>query len=167
MNKSIYKWLGNYLKVEGKNIGEHDVEEMLKSELATSYLIVWPILEQKLCNGFFKPCKISNYAEKYISKYEQMDIDDAVKHFYERYQDKDFYRHLKHGDKHTENYDKILASDFSSISDEDKINFILYVVYRYRNNIFHGNKKILSWAQYSTEINLCLEVMMKLIDNLT
>ena len=40
---------------------------------------------------------------------------------------------------------------------------LLVVVYRFRNNIFHGNKGVDSWLQYRPQIEKCTNVMQHLI----
>lgn len=37
-----------------------------------------------------------------------------------------------------------------------------YIVYRYRNNMFHGNKGLESWLQFEEQIKDCITVMKKL-----
>lgn len=46
---------------------------------------------------------------------------------------------------------------------KSKLKLILFVVYRFRNNIFHGNKGVNSWIQYTEQIRHCVQVMKVLI----
>ena len=52
----------------------------------------------------------------------------------------------------------------ADLSDEEKLVLMIYVVYRYRNNIFHGNKGIESWSHYTSQIELYLDFMMSILD---
>jgi len=60
--------------------------------------------------------------------------------------------------------DTIRKSKISSLNNTEKFEFLIYIVYRYRNNIFHGNKGVTSWTKYEEQIDKCVQVMTFLID---
>jgi hypothetical protein len=62
-----------------------------------------------------------------------------------------------------EEMDQLRKKDISGFSFSEKIYFSMGVVYRYRNNIFHGNKKVDSWLQYRDCISKCIGMMQLLI----
>lgn len=62
--------------------------------------------------------------------------------------------------------EEILSGNLGFANDEQKLKFLLYVVFRYRNNMFHGNKCLSSWLKYKIEINHCIKVMINSIDYL-
>lgn len=49
---------------------------------------------------------------------------------------------------------------YKKITSEDKLALMFYVVYRYRNNIFHENKGIMSWTQDTEQIEKCISFMI-------
>ena len=49
------------------------------------------------------------------------------------------------------------------LSESDMIFMLVFVIYRFRNNIFHGNKGVGSWLQYKEQIKWCFTVMQLLI----
>lgn len=53
----------------------------------------------------------------------------------------------------------------SDMKPEDMVFFVAFVVYRYRNNMFHGNKGIHSWLQYGEQIRLCTEAMQAFVSH--
>jgi len=57
----------------------------------------------------------------------------------------------------------ILSKDFEVLSADEIAFFTIFVVYRYRNNIFHGNKGVASWLKFQDQIKLCIKVMQTLI----
>ena len=98
---------------------------------------------------------------KYKKWEDSLDIE--FQYFYERYQNDELYKNLIHDD----NYDdikNILKTDKSNITNKDKLFLLLYVVYRYRNNIFHGNKGVRSWIKYIVQIEKCVKVMIIMLD---
>jgi hypothetical protein len=155
MSQTFEKWLASYLKQEESEIGV-----LLKSELATRFLMVWSMFESKCFGGFMKVKDINNYA-KQVTGENNFDIkyfSNALVHFHKRYQNKKLYKNLMHEQK-SEEMDKILKKDLSSLSQDESIFFLLFVVYRYRNNIFHGNKGVNSWLKFEKQIEYCIEVM--------
>ena len=152
---SIKKYLATYFKTEAKTI-----DQMLKNELATSFLLIWPIFEQEFFGGF---CKI-NIIEKFSKDYESFfDNEEIFQHFYLRYQDKNNYRHLIHEQKY-DLFEEILKKPLNEITNDEKLLFVTYVIYRYRNNIFHANEGIESWAKYGKQIAYCIEFMTSILE---
>lgn len=162
MEKNISDKVKNWLATQF-DTDSNRVDEMLDSQLATTYLLIWPIMEQKLFGGFMQKEKIEEAADTYSNYYSKMNVQDIVKHFHERYQDRTRYANLKHGDN-APVIDAILNKRFVALDYKEKLMLMFYVVYRYRNNIFHGSKGIQSWTTYSTQIDKCIEFMMIIVD---
>ena len=136
----VRQWLAKHFDTE-----EEQIEQMLKTELATTYLLIWPIMEQGLFGGFMQKAKIKDVAAKFEQYYSEIDTKEAAKHFHTRYQDKNHYRNLKHYDEYP-SVDETIKKQFDETNCHERLELLLYVVYRYRNNIFHGNKGIESWC---------------------
>lgn len=158
LEECVLHWLSKYFDTEQKQI-----EEMLKNELATSYLLIWPIMEKDLFNGFMTKTEIKDSATKLEQYYSEIDTEGIAEYFHKRYQNKDYYRNLKHSDNY-QFVDDIINKNFEETSLHERMELLIYVVYRYRNNIFHGNKGIESWTRFRAEINLCIRVMMRILD---
>jgi hypothetical protein len=93
-------------------------------------------------------------------------LQEPVAHFHGRYQDKKLFKNLMHEDKR-EVLAGLLAKDLATLSYCEKINMLLIVIHRFRNNIFHGNKSVKSWLTYKVQINLCITAMQTFIDSST
>jgi hypothetical protein len=52
---------------------------------------------------------------------------------------------------------RILATPEDDVFSADKLDIILIVVHRYRNNMFHCNKGLVSWLDYNPQISRCIE----------
>ena len=155
---SAKTWLARY-----NNISERDVDNILKDEKATSYLLVWSIFEQDIFNGFMGGNDIRNVSVKFEKYYANLAINDIAQKFHHRYQNADNYKHLIHAQKN-ERFKTIIDKPFTNITQIELLEMLFYIVYRYRNNIFHGNKKVLAWTQYTEQIEDCLTFMTKIID---
>ena len=158
MKHEIKSWLAKILLTT-----EINIDNILNEEKATTYLWVWSIFEQKVFNGFVKKVDLKTKAKELSSNYDLLGLDDIIRKFHKRYQDKDIFRHLKH-DENSKSIEDQLSKEFNTLTNEEKLYIALYVAYRYRNNIFHGNKGVLSWVHYTEQINDCITVMIKITD---
>lgn len=156
----IEEWLA---KIHNTNVD--NIKNILKDEKATTYLMVWSTFEQKIFAGFMTKNKISNAAKRYSQIYDLLNIDDIAKRFHSRYQNKMNFKHLRHNETNTVEIEKILSKQYDTLSNTEKVHLLFYVSYRYRNNIFHGNKGVLAWNRYTQQINDCILFMISLIDN--
>jgi hypothetical protein len=156
MIESVKIWLANYLKVpinKIEKIGEPNV---------AGFLIVWTIFEQNSFEGFLKPKAIIPFAQKHAEVLSPL-INQYAEYFHQRYQDPKKYKNLKHEDANAE-IDNVLVKSYVNLTDYEKVLLTLYIVYRYRNNIFHGNKGVMSWLKYKNQIEMCVNVMTIIID---
>lgn len=158
-NSEAYEWLAELYETDVNGI-----TEALKDEKASLFLIVWSIFEQRLFKGFFQKKKIQDYANNHIQKIDIEKLEKIIKYFYERYQDEKKYKNLRHDDS-CPAVEEILKKTYCSLNDEEKFVLLLYVIYRYRNNIFHGNKGVMSWNQYKEQIEYCLDAMIIILDS--
>lgn len=154
----VYKCLADCYETDIANI-----DKAFKSQTATMYLLIWPTLEKVLFDRYAKYEKIEEVADKYQEFYAEMEIEQDVRYFYDRYQDKEKYRQLRHSRYGYEEISDILNKRYELLSLKEKLQLMLFVVYRYRNNIFHGSKGLESWIRYSLEIEKCLLFMAKII----
>ena len=155
---NVVNWLARYHQVN-----EQDFRNALKDEKATSYLLIWSIFEQRIFNGFMKVEIINNTSQKFEKHYSSLDIDSIAQKFHTRYQNKEHYQHLIHS-KDNITFRSIINMPFENISEFEKLQMLFFIVYRYRNNIFHGNKKVLTWTKYTEQIEDCLLFITRIID---
>ena len=158
MKTELKKWLAENLDTTPKNI-----ENIINEEKATTYLWIWSIFEKRIFDGYMTTSKILNSSEILSKYYNEFNLDCIAKKIYKRYQDNKRLKNLLHKDKNIR-FESFLNKTFEDLSESEKIYLLLYTAYRYRNNIFHGNKGVLSWVNYSEEINDCLSIMMSIID---
>lgn len=153
------QWLAKYLGQD-----THQVELLLRDKTAIRFLIAWSIFETICFGGFAKDKDIEDVAKGLVGTkgFQPSELMVAASHFHERYQDKKLFRNLMHKQKSSK-LDLIRQKDFESLSADEIVFFVIFVVYRFRNNIFHGNKGVASWLKFKPQIKLCIEVMQTLI----
>ena len=159
MNKEVKSWLAVHY-----NTSDIDIDSIVKNETMILFLITWSIFEQTCFEGFMKKEKILEFVEKIATSVDMLKYEEAVKHFYDRYQDDNKFKGLVNRE-HFSLVEVLLKKKYLEIVNTDKLIFLVYVIYRFRNNIFHGNKEVRSWSKYEREIELCTYSMTKLIES--
>lgn len=142
-----------------------EVEHLLSDKTALRFLIAWSMFEGACFEGFMKKQKIGPFAESVASdsRFERQVFEVPARNFHGRYQDQKKYANLMHGSKSDQRMEGAIDAPFDSLSDVEMLYLLLFSVYRYRNNIFHGNKGVHSWLKYKTQIYWCLDVMQSLL----
>lgn len=146
--------------------GEGEVKHLLADETALHFLMAWSLFESKLFGGFVKLNNIDAFCKRIVVQ-EQFNvgaIESIAAHFHGRYQDNALYRHLMHQQTSTR-MEGLLKQPFASLSDDDKVFVAALTAYRYRNNIFHGNKGVDSWLQFRPQIKHCIDAMKAFVDH--
>jgi len=140
-------WLAEYFK--GSPL---QIDRLLRDGTAVRFLIAWALFESRCFDGYVRIHELSNFAKEATQsqRFRRDAFLEAGKHFHDRYQDRSRYRHLMHS-QNSEEMESILKMSFNSLDDYHLFFMLLLVVYRYRNNIFHGNKGVESWLHFRRE----------------
>lgn len=143
-----------------------DIALLLRSPTATQFLIAWSIFESKCFSGYVKFNEISDYSSRVVKeqKFDVKTVSESAAYFHKRYQDADLYRNLMHRQKSTA-FDDLLSQDFRSLVPEDVVFLTIATIYRYRNNIFHGNKKVHAWLKFEPQIQRCTSMMQQFVNH--
>lgn len=152
-------WFSAYL---GQN--QLQVQRLLSDGMATRFLIAWSLFESKCFNGWVNVSDLKGFAREVSDAegFNRATFEEAGRHFHSRYQDQKRLRNLMHS--HEVNIlSEILGKPFEEIDDNELLFMLLIVVYRFRNNIFHGNKGVDTWLQYREQIGFCLDAMQSWI----
>ena len=171
IDEKIVSWLALNIDTDERSVkpSSDEIRDMLHNQVAVLYLLIWPIMEQRYFSGFLMSNQISDAACKLAPFYcEDLknDLDEIIMKFFNRYKNnRQHCRALKLDKTMKPEFNKILSKNkFVDLQPADKIKLLLFVIYRYRNNIFHGNKDIRKWASFDEQIKDCLIGMMKLMD---
>lgn len=144
-----------------------EIMRIVKNEHLYKFLLAWSVMERV---AFSRNCSHSNIRESASllgNHYKELDCEAIFKHFFDRYQDKQKLINLNGNSNRGNLFSdicNILRSNQSEIGDAEKLLLLLYIAYRFRNNIFHGNKEVEDWLMSQTEINMCTRFIMKYTD---
>ena len=161
MRSKFTQWLVSHLGLKG----ESEVSKLLGNQLAIEFLISWSIFEASCFDRFFQLKKIEDLYQELLqnSHYQSKSMRKYVEYFHDRYQNSDRYNHLTYGKKYPD-FQNIINKSVSELKTDEEVFLLIFVVFRYRNNIFHGNKGVSSWLLYQEEIKKCCDIMQYFTD---
>lgn len=144
------------------DIDKSKYKDLKKNTFVYDFLILWSLFEQNVFKGY---CRIETIKKmKELNEKVLENIEEDIKYFFNRYQNKKYYKNLVWNNSN-QYFENILNKNYENLSHTEKTHFILFVVFRFRNNIFHGNKGIQSWLKYNEQIEKCVKIMIRLLDN--
>lgn len=149
----FHSWLAAIFKQS-----EVEVRHLMNDRTALQFLMAWSLFEAKCFSGFVKAAQIAAYAKRVSPSICQQSISDAIAHFHARYQDKCRFKHLMYKQEDAR-LSRLIGLRLAELTDEDRVFFLVFVIYRFRNNIFHGNKGVDSWLRYRDQIQHCIGAM--------
>ena len=157
---SFASWLAGLLEAS-----PFEVTRLLRDPTAVHFLIAWSLFESKCFAGFMRWNAIEPVIQEMVNDGCATDVlISSVQHFHQRYQNRRLYDHLMHGQT-SSRMERLLTQQVQSFTPADAMFFMVVVIYRYRNNIFHGNKGVGSWLQYREQIRLCIGAMQTLVSH--
>lgn len=130
--------------------------------------MAWSIFEAKCFAGYLKAGCLRKFARRVCSEGFKVDaISAPVAHFHQRYKDGGTLGNLLH-DKKTlgpvvSEFKRCISTPLSDLGFEDQVFLVSFVVYRFRNNMFHGNKRVQSWLRFREQISLCTFSMQQFV----
>ncbi len=71
VNENVTKWLAQQFNTDNCNI-----TDLLKTQNATVYLLIWPIMEQRLFSGFMQGKSIDPISEKMGDYFDEMNAEE-------------------------------------------------------------------------------------------
>lgn len=162
----VYQCLMDNWTVDAKTKPKN-IASAIQESNAFEFMILWSMLETKLFHKFCKKKDLLEFSQRSMIPIDQ--IADITAYFHDRYKridgiHNDDYRHLIQSDR-VPVIDKYLEKPYDELTDKEKCHLILYVIFRYRNNIFHGNKRVYSWLTYKDQINKCVDAMIFFVQN--
>ena len=129
-------WINRKIINEGYKINAEDVEEI------RDFTLIWNLLENICFENYVKIDKINNLIDSKIDKFNENNetFRETFEYFYTRYQDENKLIALNLNKPMKELAKKILNNTYTDKN--NKLKFIMSIIYRYRNNLFHGEKQM-------------------------
>lgn len=134
IKEEIIKLIDKLFKYDGKTY-EEDLE------IAGNFLILWSLFEKEFCNTNANKPKLKEIAKNNYNRFNKIILKEVFAGMAKRYEDEKCFKDLRFSSEAIKIGVKNML-DNDTATDEEKLRVILYIIYRYRNNLFHGNKKL-------------------------
>lgn len=129
----VIQWINEKIIDEGNKIAANDIDEV------RDFVLLWNLFEDLLCNNNANMNKIDNLIDRFIDILDENKYQEIYEYFHNRYKDDGTkFKALKLRRPHKNLVKKILDDEF--VDKNNKLKFIMAIIYRYRNNLFHGEK---------------------------
>lgn len=163
--QTFSSWLAKVLHEQTR-----DVNLILRDETALHFLIAWSLFESKCFEGFLKAKYLASFCDTVVAEgFAPLKIARQLEHFHARYRDRRKLKNLLHDDKTPRDvkaeFERCLSMETSSLSARDRVFTVVFVIYRFRNNMFHGNKRVGSWLGFREQITHCTEAMQAFVSH--
>ena len=132
-------WI-KHLQNGGTNLSDETIH------VVSSFALMWNIFENSLCSNSANITRLENLSKTIQLQPElTAQIDITLSYFKHRYKTtsgfSEYFQRLNfRGNDKKEHVESVLSG--SDVSDKDKLLALLIIVFRFRNNLFHGLKQI-------------------------
>jgi hypothetical protein len=152
------------------NCEEGHIKTVLKHENAVIFFMLWASVESKhfLTRANFDLLKA--FSKEHHESFYNLNIksiESTFDYFFNRYQNDVLRQNLLNcNGRSNGKLDIFFAETIAkpNTNEYEKVLFILCVVFRFRNNIFHGVKEFKKWSDYSEPIGHCNAVLSQLLN---
>ncbi len=158
-NESFLSWFAGIC-----DTNEHEVAKILKEPFALHFLIAWSLFEAKCFNKEFKAAELKDFAQGIVRIGVHRDLAEIAAKFHARYQDQEKLKHLFR-EKADATITKLTQRSFEELQKAEVVHFLIYVIFRFRNNMFHGNKGAGSWLKYEEQIKDCTQALQIIVSH--
>ncbi len=163
-------WFADYLGGRPE-----EVADLLGNPTAIRFLIAWSLLEPRCFGGFARGKTLASHCQRLVNEegFDPAPLGSIVEYFHSRYRDnKNLLSNLMHENKKPKSelytkFESLLEKPVDTLLNCEKVFLIVVVVFRYRNNIFHGSKRAESWLKFEDQIKYCVQIMQSLITHAT
>lgn len=157
--------ISSHLKCE-----EGHIKTVLKDENAVIFFILWTCVESKHFSTRADFDLLQLFSKEHYECFYNSNIksiEPTFDYFFNRYQNDTLRQNLLNCNARSKGklntfFAEIIAKP--NTGKYEKVLFVLCIVLRFRNNIFHGVKKIEKWPNYNEPIGHCNTILSQLLN---
>ena len=133
---NVIKWINEKIINEGTDrIEATDIDEI------RDFALLWNLFESIFCNRNANLPKIFQVVDNCVNHLVEEKYDTIFQYFYNRYKnDSDKLEALRLKGDAKSIVEHVLNDTY--VDKNNKLKFIMSIIYRYRNNLFHGEKNM-------------------------
>ncbi len=152
--------------IETLNCNETVTNFKQKRSFIFNFAMIWNLFEDRCMDNFAKISKVNNFVESHIS-INNLEVDVIFDYFKDRYKVFDNIYDTENllWKEHEHTYRDFVIEKFrdTQCSHQNKIKAVLYIIFRLRNNLFHGEKDIAIINEQKRTFVLVNKFLMDLI----
>ncbi len=137
-----------------------------KRSFIFNFAMIWNLFEDRCMGNFAKISKVDNLVKGIIS-IDNLEVDAIFNYFKDRYKVADNIYDIECllWRRNKNSYRNFVIKKFrdTQCSHQDKIKAVLYIIFRLRNNLFHGEKDIAIINEQKQTFVLVNKFLMDLI----
>lgn len=112
-----------------------------------NFALIWNLFEDQCMDNFARISEVDAFVENLIIQNNLTIVDEIYQYMSERYCQNSNYLYSRllwrHSEQRIESFTESILQNPQSIAKE-RIKAVLYVIFRLRNNLFHGEKDIVT-----------------------
>ncbi len=142
-----------------------DVSTFIKENAQTlMFVLVWNLFEDECMKKSARIKDVENFVKNLSENINENTFDISLyEYFRNRYLDKDLKDALNLEEKYCKQIEKAFKKHVTDIDLHSKIKCCLYICFRFRNNLFHGEKDVFNTEQ-ECNFELINEFLMQFIE---
>jgi hypothetical protein len=159
--QSVYDWIASQYEIS---------RDTLEQDCFLQFMILYPLFEKK----YLRTSSIITYANsikdiiKNINDFSP--LDDAARFFHKRYNNnKEKCRELLYGARAYRDiraFNNIKDAVYDNTDSTQRLQFLLYVIRCWRNNLFHDGNRLADWDEYEEGFRYCVSSLVHIIKQL-
>ena len=149
-------------------INENDKIEIRDIDYIRDFTLLWNLYEALYSNGDYSLREALQDIKDKKDIFDEHVIEPIFVYYHERYQDTTRLERLSFRHSGADQVAKVkldnMLQSISGHSKSDKLYFIMAIVYRYRNNLFHGQKQIVKIRYQEENFKYANQFLMHIIE---
>lgn len=152
----ILNWINQTIRVNKSPLKETEIENI------KNFALLWNLFEAKCCRKNANPGSINAFIDRKIETIDFEKLSVAFAYFKDRYQNSGRFNALNLSGENKSIAQKVVDSIYTDKNNHVK--FIMAVIHRYRNNLFHGEKSLLVIEEQEYNFKIANEVLQYMIE---
>lgn len=161
-----------FVRFSEKNATNEQADQVVQDHTGFAFMIVWNLFESRCFSRGIDPTLIEVFTKNVSVQSSLSKLKKPWAHFHNRYTNARkgddritrlfFNPKRKNSEKSIDEktFRELLSQKGQTLSNAEKSKLMLLIVQRFRNNIFHGNKKPYTWPKNRRQIQHCIKILM-------
>lgn len=165
-----------FVRFSERNSTSEQADQVVKDHTGFAFMIAWNLFESRCFGSKMDANLIAAFTNNESINSSFCKLKMTWSHFHNRYTNARhgddritrlfFNPKLKNSEKSKDEVEfrRLLSQKGQTLSNAEKSKLMFLIVQRFRNNVFHGNKKPYTWPKNRKQIQHCITILMVWLD---